>query len=301
MSHKFLLRAGLLMSTLLGLCLGVSLAGAQDLTMPEYELTGKVEAVGEGFIVMAGQEIDITGAVIDDRALRVGRRAEVMFRYENGRLVAREVDDGDDYWLQGRVQAVNGDVITVAGREIDVTRVKRYDSAVLNVGVEVRVDFERVNGNWLAWEVSSRRDDDDDDDGGYTLTGPVESRDGVIIVVAGRRFDISQAGDDDDDYSPGRVIKIRFEWDDDDDDDDDDDGGIRVDDDRTVIIIVQKIYIFVIGINFNMDDDDNTVIITTNRNSFSSITGNTSNNSSNNTSNNSSNDDDDDDGDDDDD
>jgi LysM repeat protein len=65
----------------------------------EFEFRGLLQAVGDDFIVVAGQTIDITNAEIEGRLI-VGRRVKVELVNRNGQLVAREVetqsDDDDD-------------------------------------------------------------------------------------------------------------------------------------------------------------------------------------------------------------
>jgi hypothetical protein len=66
----------------------------------EFEITGPLEQIGDGFIVVSGQAISIIGAEIRD-ALTPGMIVKVHLSAVNGQLVAREVenaadDDNDD-------------------------------------------------------------------------------------------------------------------------------------------------------------------------------------------------------------
>jgi LysM repeat protein len=68
---------------------------AQDQDTDEVELTGVLEQIGDGFIVVSGQTISIVGAEIND-PLVVGGAVKVHFSTINGQAVAREVESADD-------------------------------------------------------------------------------------------------------------------------------------------------------------------------------------------------------------
>lgn len=75
---------------------------SQDGILPgEFEITGTLQQIGSGFIVVSGQTISVVGAEIKN-ALVVGELVKVHVTLVNGALTAREVenavadDDNDD-------------------------------------------------------------------------------------------------------------------------------------------------------------------------------------------------------------
>ncbi len=64
----------------------------RDRERGELEITGKVEQVGAGFIVVNGQRINLDAAEIKDK-LTVGATVIVHLQFVGGVLVAREVED----------------------------------------------------------------------------------------------------------------------------------------------------------------------------------------------------------------
>ena len=73
---------------------------AGDDTGEEFEIVGMLEEVGDGFIVVDGQMIDITGAEIND-PLAVGMMVKVHLRMMDGQAVAREVEREDNDNING--------------------------------------------------------------------------------------------------------------------------------------------------------------------------------------------------------
>jgi uncharacterized membrane protein YkoI len=60
----------------------------------EFEVTGTLESIGSGFIVVSGQTISITSAEIKDPLL-LGTLVKVHVTVVNGQLTAREIENAD--------------------------------------------------------------------------------------------------------------------------------------------------------------------------------------------------------------
>jgi uncharacterized membrane protein YgcG len=174
----------------------------------EFEITGTLEQVGDGFIMVNGQTISITGAEIKNQ-LVVGALVKLHLSHQNGQLVAREVEnartrnrsgdddnsgpgsDDDDRWDEVYTVRPGDTLSSIAARAgVTVEELARInnitDTSIVVAGSRLIVPHSF-----------------DDDDGGNS--GPGSSDD---------------SGDDDDDNSgPGSGD------DDNSDRDDDDDGG----------------------------------------------------------------------------
>jgi hypothetical protein len=157
-------------------------------------LTGTLTAVGEGFIVVAGQLIDTSRAEVNDPLL-LGALVEVDFTLQDGQWIAREVEfeDGDDRDDDGGDNDNDDD----------------DDNGNFNDN-----DDDDDNGNFNT--NSNDNDDsgnfnDNDDDDDSNDNGDDGSKDN-----GGDDDDSGRGGDDDDDDRSGRGGGG---------DDDDDDGG----------------------------------------------------------------------------
>jgi hypothetical protein len=150
----------------------------------DFDVSGTVEALGDGTITVNGQVYNISQAVIDDEGtLAPGINVEIDFvTTSDGRNVALEVeiedDDNDDdrnadFILSGRIDAINGSSLTVNGITVDITGTDDDDD--LEVGELVTVYFRRdASGALVVASVDDiddiddpfddDRDDDDDND-----------------------------------------------------------------------------------------------------------------------------------------
>ena len=146
--------------------------GGDDDRPGEFEIVGTLEQVGDGFIVVNGQQISITGAEIKNQ-LVVGTLVKLHLNNQNGQLVAREVEnarDDDDDDNGGNSGPGNGD----DGSWDEVYTVRPGDtlsSIAARAGVTVE-ELARINN--------------------ITDTS---------VVVAGARLIVPDSFDDDDDNS----------------------------------------------------------------------------------------------------
>jgi LysM repeat protein/ribosomal protein L13 len=215
----------------------------------EFEITGTLEQVGDGFVVVNGQTISISGAEIKNQ-LVVGTLVKLHLNNQNGQLVAREVENaqaGDDnnddngnddnrpgeFEITGTLEQVGDGFIVVNGQTISITGAEIKNQLV--VGTLVKLHLNNQNGQLVAREVENARDDDDDDnddnsgpgngdddtwDEVYTVRpgdtlSSIAARAGVTleelarinnitdvsVVVTGTRLIVPDSFDDDDDNS----------------------------------------------------------------------------------------------------
>src|SRR5690606_25916026 len=109
----------------------------------DFDVSGTIEALGDGTITVNGQVYNITQAVIDDEGtLATGMNVEIDFvTTSDGRNVALEVeieDDGNDrsadFILSGRIDAISGTSLTVNGITIDISGANIDDIDDLEAG-----------------------------------------------------------------------------------------------------------------------------------------------------------------------
>ncbi len=87
----------------------VAATGSGLSTDDELEFTGTLESVGQGFMLVSGQQIDVGGAEIK-AGLMVGAMVKVHFALVNGQMVAREVEPVfDTLRIQDRDQTQDQD------------------------------------------------------------------------------------------------------------------------------------------------------------------------------------------------
>lgn len=197
MKHKlFALLFAVLFATLSPM---IAFAQADDLSDDIY-LTGTLESIGEGFIVVSGQQIDITQVEIDE-VLVIGATVEMEFaQLADGSLVAIEVDYPDDAesYFYGVIESIEAESIVVSGFSFNTA----YLTVSFAVGDPVEVEFIVVNEIAYALSIEAedadddQNDDDDsdqDDDEAVQLLGIVESLADGMIVISGLTIDTSNA------------------------------------------------------------------------------------------------------------
>lgn len=210
----------------------------------EFELTGVLEQVGDGFIVVAGQVIDITGAEIKNQ-LVVGSMVKVHLSLVNGQLVARETedalgseDDGDDdsshqcgdvpegwttYVVQGG-DTLSGIAVRSDSDDDDLADVNCIENpGQIVVGAEILVPREPDPQSVLIDDNGNDNSDDNgndnsDDDNGNDNSDDDNGNDNSDDDNGNDNGDDDSGGDHGDDDSG-------------DDHGDDDDGGDDSDDD----------------------------------------------------------------------
>jgi hypothetical protein len=170
----------------------IELASADDAsdfnTRPagEFEITGTLQSVSPGQIVVNGLVINTSGAEIKN-ALVPGALVKVHLSQVNGQWVAREVelagndDSRDDsprpageFEIYGTISEIGSGFIVVNGQRISTTGAEI--EGPLAVGSFVKVHLSNLNGQWVAREVelSDRTSDDNsgsDDRGGSDNSG----------------------------------------------------------------------------------------------------------------------------------
>jgi hypothetical protein len=195
----------------------IELASDDDVTSfsarpaDEFEITGTLQTVSPGLIVVNGLLIDTSRAEIKN-ALVPGALVKVHLSQVNGQWVAREIelagndDNGDDnspraageFEIYGTISAIGNGFIVINGQTISTAGAEL--KGPLAVGSFVKVHLSNVNGQWVAREVELETGDDfgddsgNDDRGGNSGSGSDDSND-----------DHSGSGSDDsnDDHSGG--------------------------------------------------------------------------------------------------
>ena len=186
----------------------------------EVNLEGLVESLQNNLLVIGGQTIDVSQAVIES-GVQAGRFAEVYVRPSaNGAWVARLVelhhdDDGNKVEIKGTVTEAGTNYVIIGGRRFDTT------IAVLGLnlaaGAFVELDLRLNNaGQWSSVQLRLDDDDDRDDDLSDDHGGDRDDDDDNSGPGSGR------GSDDDDDDRSGSDHRGG-----DDDDHDDDHGGNR--------------------------------------------------------------------------
>ena len=143
----------------------------------DIEIIGVIEALDTVTLTVNGMALNITNAVFED-PIRLGDfiRAEARLVDGDWMVYRVELDDDDnddrdddrrrddddyDVTVRGTLQAISGNMITVNGRQIDVSRATFDDD--VRVGEMVEVEFYRIDGELVALYVDDDDDDSDDD------------------------------------------------------------------------------------------------------------------------------------------
>jgi LysM repeat protein/nicotinic acid mononucleotide adenylyltransferase len=181
----------------------------------EFEIVGTVSELGNGFVVVNGQRIDISRAEIKNQ-LMVGTRVKLHLRNENGALIAREVENARDddsssststsasrpgeFEIVGTVSELGNGFVVVNGQRIDISRAEIKNQ--LMVGTRVKLHLRNENGALIAREVENARDDDSSSSststsasrpGEFEIVGTLTEIGDGFIVVGGRRIDTRTA------------------------------------------------------------------------------------------------------------
>ncbi len=170
----------------------------------EFEFTGTLEDMGDGFIVVAGLTVDTTTAEVKGTLL-VGAVVKVHASWVDGALVAREVENaamtddfgdddqsddnsGDELEFQGILEDMGDGFIVVAGQTFDISNAEIKNTLV--IGDPVKVHASWVDGALVAREVENTAMDDDhgddnDDDHQSATSGdlPISAEDAIARVL----------------------------------------------------------------------------------------------------------------------
>jgi hypothetical protein len=211
----------------------------------EIEVEGLVESLQNNLLVIGGQTIDVSGAVIES-GVQVGRFAEAYVTPRAGSTWAARLvelhhdDDSNKVEIKGIATEVGSNFVVIGGRRFDTTNAFLGANVAAGAFVELDLRFNNA-GQWVSVElrlddIDDRNDDRDDDDRDDDLNddrgGDRDDDDDDDNSGPGSGRDDNQGmgnsgrgGDDDDDHS-GSDDRGG-----DDDDHGDDHGGDRGDDD----------------------------------------------------------------------
>ncbi len=143
----------------------------------EFEFTGPVESMSSDLWIVDGMTLTITSQTEIEGQIKLGDLVKVEARSgEQGVLIATEIKlfeedetdddefDEDEIEFTGLVEAITGDVWTVAGIQVTVTSDTEIED-VIEVGDFVKVETERdTEGSFTATEIELVDDDDMDDE-----------------------------------------------------------------------------------------------------------------------------------------
>ena len=156
---------------------------------------GTIDALGDGFIVVNGEPIDISQASIEGE-LALNAYVEIEFNLINGDWIAVRVrvlsdssGDEETRYLQGTLEAVGDGFIVVDSEQIDTTQAEIVGDIV--VGTIVEVEFNRSGEDWIAVRV--RVVSDDEGEMVSFWEGTIDEIGDGFLVVDGEQIDISQA------------------------------------------------------------------------------------------------------------
>lgn len=193
--HKFMVLALILLALPIGVF-------AQQQTTPQAQtsntrgtlVAGKLQEVGEGFIIVAGQRINTANAQSPTN-LVTGTWVEVQLAAANrDELIAERVSypQRTELTLIGAVESVNPDSLKIAGMNFN-TRQAKFDDDRLVVGSKVEVDFIQREGQAYAIKV----DVDDDHNAAVNinprLIGIINTLEDGKLTIGGMSFDLSSA------------------------------------------------------------------------------------------------------------
>ncbi len=187
--------------------ISVTLFELPPLPTPELNLVGELEEIGADYVIVYGFTFDTTTAEVDE-GLEVGDLVRVRFSVaEDGAFVASEVHKIDmptppappigELVIFGRLDAIEADSVTVAGRVFDTTNAEV--EADLTVGDWVLVSFTIADdGALIASRVVLSEQPEPPQpptppQHPHVIVGELETLNADSVVVKGQTFDTTSA------------------------------------------------------------------------------------------------------------
>jgi hypothetical protein len=139
----------------------------------QLKIEGIVESLQNGVLVIGGQSIDVSTAVIQPGVVVGGFAEAYVTATLDGVWVASEVEldrnvDEDDLAeteIEGIVTEVGTDFVVIGGRTFDISLADLEGAFVAGDFIELELRLSRT-GQWVTVEVEFDADDDDRDDRG---------------------------------------------------------------------------------------------------------------------------------------
>ncbi len=187
--------------------ISVTLFELPPLPTPELNLVGELEEIGADYVVVYGFTFDTTNAEVDE-GLVVGDLVRVRFTVaEDGSFIASEVHKTNlptppapptgELVIYGRLDAIEADSLTVAGRIFDTTNAEV--EAGLEVGDWVLVTFTIAeDGSLVASSVILAESPEPPQpptppQHPHVMVGELETLNADSVVVKGQTFDTTSA------------------------------------------------------------------------------------------------------------
>lgn len=140
-----------------------------DLASGRMQVSGVTVAISTNTLIEDDDDDDFRNRNQDLESLAAGQYVEIEGRqrsdaaggYLDAFKIEREDEDDDDFEIQGRVDDINSETLTIMG--LTLNRGSESFSGI-GVGTRVEIEYEDRGGVYVITDLEIEDDDDDDDD-----------------------------------------------------------------------------------------------------------------------------------------